>query len=427
MKSSRLYANINIHHAMSISQFIIYTILFVLLYNQVFLLITFFEKRKTTSRKMQLPSVLPTVTIMVPCFNEETTIARTVESLLSIDYPKDKISIFLLNDGSTDGTKDVINSYASGYPNIRVFHKENEGKWKTLNYGLQFIKSDFVGCLDADSFVEPNALKEIISCFNQNKSTMAVTPSLRVWQPNTIIRKVQSAEYDLGIFLRKSLSFLGAIHITPGPFSIFKKEVFSIIGPYRHAHNTEDLEIAMRMQKAGMTIDNAHNAIVYTVGPATVHKLYKQRVRWTGGFLKNIIDYRGMLFHKEHGHLSFWILPMTVIATISSLYLISVFVITTIVEIIKALQKLHLVNFNFTDFTFNFDWFYIDATAATFIGLSLVITLIASVSIGRVITNKKGLFTLDLIYFIVLYSFIAPFWLVKSVYHTVMFKETKWR
>ncbi len=417
----------NFSKPMTIAQFIVYMILFVLLYNQVFLLLTFFEKRKSTKRPLALPADLPTVTVIVPCFNEETTIQRTVESLLGLDYPKDKLSIFLINDGSTDGTRNVLDGYASGYPNIRVFHKGNEGKWKTLNHGLQHVTSEFVGCLDADSFVEPDALKQIISAFCHNPKAMAVTPSMRVWQPNTIIRKIQCAEYDLGIFIRKSFAFLGAIHITPGPFSIFRKKVFDILGPYRHAHNTEDLEIALRMQKAGMIIENAHNAIVYTVGPATPYKLYRQRVRWTGGYLKNMIEYRDMLFHRGHGHLSFWILPMTLIAVFSSLYLISVLVVTTITSLVTTLKELHLVNFNLPQFHFTFDWFFINTTAATFIGLFLMLTLIASIFIGRIITNKKQLFTLDLLYFIVLYSFIAPFWLIKSVYDTVMFRETKWR
>jgi cellulose synthase/poly-beta-1,6-N-acetylglucosamine synthase-like glycosyltransferase len=412
---------------MTISQFIVYSILFVLLYNQVFLLLTFLEKRKSASRIKTLPAFLPTVTVIVPCFNEEATIQRTVQSILALDYPMEKISIFLINDGSTDGTKAVLDSYASGYPNIRVFHKENEGKWKTLNYGLQHVQSEFVGCLDADSFVEPNALKEIIGTFNENPKAMAVTPSMRVWQPNTIIRQIQCAEYDLGIFIRKAFSFLGAIHITPGPFSIFRKKVFDTLGPYRHAHNTEDLEIALRMQKAGMTIDNAHNAIVYTVGPATPYKLYKQRVRWTGGYLKNMIAYRDMLFHRGHGHLSFWILPMTLITVFSSLYLISVFIITSISALIQNLKDLHLVNFDIPNISIKFDWFFINTTAATFIGLVLITTIIGSIFIGRIITNKKSLFTIDLIYFIVLYSFIAPFWLIKSVYDTVLFRENKWR
>jgi cellulose synthase/poly-beta-1,6-N-acetylglucosamine synthase-like glycosyltransferase len=428
MISSRFCVIIEFQGAMSIGQYIIYFVLFVLLYNQVFLLITFFEKRKKalTCKKSELPATFPTVTIIVPCFNEENTVRRTVESLLALDYPKDRLSIFLINDGSIDGTQAIMDSYAN-YSNIKVFHKANEGKWKTLNFGLQYVTSDMVGCLDADSFVESNALKEIVACFHENPAAMAVTPSMRVWQPNTIIRHVQSAEYDLGIFMRKAFSFLGSIHITPGPFSIFKKNVFEIIGPYRHAHNTEDLEIALRMQKAGMVIDNAHNAIVYTVGPATPYRLYRQRVRWTGGYLKNMIEYRDMLFHRNYGHLSFWVLPMTLIAVFSSLYLITAFLVTGITGIVHYLKDLHLINFDLPEFSFKLDWFFIDTTAASLIGLALILTILASVFIGRIITNKKKLFSLDLVYFITLYSFIAPFWLVRSVYDTVLFRETKWR
>jgi cellulose synthase/poly-beta-1,6-N-acetylglucosamine synthase-like glycosyltransferase len=412
---------------MGITEFISYAVLFILLYNQVFLLVTFFEKRSVNKIKHSLPKELPTVTIIVPCFNEQTTIQRTVESLLTLDYPKDKISLFLINDGSTDNTRSVLDGYASGYANIRVFHKVNEGKWRTLNYGLEYVTSEFVGCLDADSFVNPDALCEIISTFNAHPDAMAVTPSMRVWKPNTIVRRIQAAEYDLGIFVRKVFSFLGAIHITPGPFSIFKKKVFDIVGPYKHAHNTEDLEIALRMQKVGMIIENAHNAIVYTVAPASARLLYKQRVRWTGGFLKNLVDYRDMLFRRNYGHLSVAILPMTIVTVFASLYLIVVFVITTIAQLVKTLRDLNLVNFDFPAFKFKIDFFFMDTTAMVFIGMVLLITILTSVFIGRYITNNKKFFTLDVLCFILLYSFIAPFWLLTSVYNTLMSKETRWR
>ena len=97
------------------------------------------------------------------------------------------------------------------------------------------------------------------------------------------------------------MSLVNAIHVTPGPFSIFRKEVFDKIGKYKHAHTTEDIEIALRMQKHHMKIENAPDAYVYTNTPKTVKSLYKQRKRWIYGFIQNALDYRGLFFKKKYG------------------------------------------------------------------------------------------------------------------------------
>jgi len=82
------------------------------------------------------------------------------------------------------------------------------------------------------------------------------------------------------------LTYLNALHVTPGPFTIFRKDVFEKIGKYKHAHLTEDLEMALRMQKNNLKIANSHRSFVFTVTPNTFKTLHKQRSRWAYGFLK---------------------------------------------------------------------------------------------------------------------------------------------
>src|ERR1017187_5215166 len=113
----------------SISTAIFYIFIFLSVYVQVFFLITFLENRKKIiirNGKISLHNY-PSVSITVPCFNEEKTVYKTVRSLLALNYPKDKLKIFLIDDGSTDGTSNIINKF-SHYPNVQVFHKENGGK-----------------------------------------------------------------------------------------------------------------------------------------------------------------------------------------------------------------------------------------------------------------------------------------------------------
>ena len=118
------------------------------------------------------------------------------------------------------------------------------------------------------------------------------------------------------------LGFLGAIHVTPGPLTIFRKKVFDDLGPYRHAHNTEDMEIAYRMQKNHYKIEQCNDAYVYTNTPETIIKLYKQRLRWIYGFINNTIDYRKILFRKKYGNFSLFILPANIISIFAVIYLL---------------------------------------------------------------------------------------------------------
>ncbi|MBP6931581.1 MAG: glycosyltransferase family 2 protein, partial [Candidatus Pacebacteria bacterium] len=175
---------------------VIYIFSFLAVYVQVFFLVTFIEKRREINIRredIELPEY-PTVTVIVPCYNEERTVDVTVESLLSLNYPKDKLHIVVVDDGSKDGTWNQIQKYKD-HPQIEIIHKENGGKHTALNLGLDHAHSEFVGCLDADSTVHPETLKRIISFFS-NPDTMAVAPSIVIRDPKTMLQYAQRAEYD---------------------------------------------------------------------------------------------------------------------------------------------------------------------------------------------------------------------------------------
>src|SRR4051812_33011885 len=103
-----------------------YTLLFVSLYFEVFLLLTFLERRKVPAERVARSTNLPSVAIIVPCYNEQNGIAATLQSLLALEYPRDKFEIIIVDDGSTDRTFEIANTFSS--PHLRVFSKENGGK-----------------------------------------------------------------------------------------------------------------------------------------------------------------------------------------------------------------------------------------------------------------------------------------------------------
>lgn len=412
----------------SVSQAIFYILAFISTYVQVFLLLTFLENRKkiiqrTGGTKLER---YPGVTIVVPCWNEEKTIYKTVRSLLDMNYPKNKLHIFLVDDGSTDRTWEVINKFTK-YSNVRVFHKENGGKHTALNLGLENLETPYMGCLDADSFADPEALVRIMSYFEKNPKTMAVAPSIIVNNPRTIIQSAQKAEYYMSVYIKKMLAFMDAIHVTPGPLTIFKKKVFDDLGPYREAHNTEDMEIAYRMQKHHYPIEQCNDAFVYTNTPRTVKTLYKQRLRWIYGFINNTIDYRKLLFKKKYGNFSFFTVPGGVVSIFAASFLFYRMADAVGGFVVNNVEKYRTIGFHFSSKPINIDPFFINTQSFIFITLVLYSLVILSILIGHRMAKGKWSFPINIIYFFVIYSVIAPFWLMRAVWNTIASKKPSWR
>ncbi len=414
---------------MSILLISFYCISFLAVYVQVFLLVTFFENRKKIfirSGPITL-SNYPTVTIVVPCYNEEKTVSLTLDSLLSLDYPKDKLRIIVVDDGSRDKTWSILQDNYNSHPQISLFKKENGGKHTALNLGIENTTSEFIGCLDADSSVHPEALKRIITFFD-NPETMAVAPSIVVRDPKSILQYAQRAEYDMAHYTKKMLAFMQGIHVTPGPFSIFRKKVFDDLGYYRKAHHTEDQEIALRMHRHGYRIDHCPDAYVYTNSPNTIPKLYKQRVRWIYGFLKNASDYRDLFFKPSYGSIGMFTLPSGFISISGTIFLM-IFTVSRIYNYIahKVVQA-QALGFSsiFGGSNFSFDPFYINTKAFLLISVLLYILVIAALLNGRRMIHGRKMLSLDIILFIVIYTFIAPFWLIKACWNAVFSREVSW-
>ncbi|MEI6580959.1 MAG: glycosyltransferase family 2 protein [bacterium] len=412
----------------SFSNIMFYILTFLSVYVQVFFLVAFFEKKnKIIVRKGSIElDEYHGVTVIVPCYNESETIRGTINSLLDLDYPKDKLKLIIVDDGSKDNTFEIIKEFEK-YDNVRVFHKENGGKYTALNLGLEHTNTQFVGCLDADSFVDSQALKRIMTYF-YDKDVMAVAPSVVVYDPKNILQGAQKAEYDMAVYTKKMLAFLGGIHVTPGPFSIFRKKVFEDLGPYRHAHNTEDQEIALRMQKHHYRIEHCPDAYVYTVAPSSVRKLYRQRSRWIYGFIRNVMDYRKLLFKKEYGTLAFFTLPSGIISVLSVIFLFGIVIYNFFNFVAKKILQINTIGFNHTvsSQSFNFDFFFFDTKTIFFVSIILYTSIIVALLLGRNMLEGRIRFSFDILYFVIIYSLIAPFWLLKAIFNVLRSKESSW-
>ncbi|MFA5132393.1 MAG: glycosyltransferase family 2 protein [Candidatus Paceibacterota bacterium] len=410
----------------SILQGLMYPFLFLSMYFQVLLLISFFENKRRIKREEDHEvKVYPTATVAVPCWNEERTLAATLDSLLSLEYPKDKLSIVVVDDGSTDNTLAIARAYEQSHKDqITVLTKENGGKHTAVNMALERSNSELFGCLDADSFVTPTTLSVIVSYFDADPKVMAVTPCIHIRKPKTLIQRMQAIEYLMGVFLRKAYGSLDAIQVTPGPFSFFRREIFATIGNYHKAHNTEDFEITLRMHRAHMKIVNSHKALVYTVGPETAKGFFYQRLRWARGFLENSLDYKELFFKKEYGNFGMFTLPMAFLFFFYGLYAALFSYYSILSSVSTSVKKWLTVGFH--PHIPTFDIFYLNTTVMSFIIMVMLTMFLLVLYIGNTLSDDRQEFYRNFPLFFILYPLFVPLFLGRAIADTFMKRKNEW-
>jgi len=415
---------------------LVYTLLFISLYFEVFVLISFIvHKKKGGTEKHTTQNICtnafqsnaPSVTITVPCYNEEKTLAKTVNSLIALRYPSDKLAITIVNDGSSDNTSHIAHTFAKSHAQITVLDKENGGKASAMNLALSKSKSDLIGCLDADSTVAPDALLQLVKHF-KDETISAVTPAIMIIEPKNILQMMQRAEYMMGIFIRKVFSMLDSIIVTPGPFSIFRRSAVLELGEkndwWKHAHGTEDFEMGLRMQSNHKRIANEPLAKVMTLSPATLYDLYRQRIRWVYGFLMNALDYKHMIGNPHYGHVGLFVLPTAILSIFGAVVMFGIFIFNLLLQVVDIIVKLSTIGI--TVATPRIEWFYINTSATLFIVITLIGMVLAILHNASKLAETK-VHTKDTALYLLIYGLVAPLWLTGATVRAVAGKESKWR
>lgn len=404
---------------------VVFTLLFVSLFFEIFLLISFLQRRfeRVDIDATMGTRPLPSVAIIVPCFNEETALSASLQSLLALEYPHALLQIIVVDDGSTDDTLAVARTFAHD-SRVTILEKENGGKHTAMNMGLAHTSAELVGCLDADSVVAPSALMHIVPVFN-NSRIAAVTPGIHVRVPKTALQHMQHVEYRLSLFNRFILASLGAAFITPGPFSIFRASIVRELGAWRYAHSTEDMEMALRIQEAGYLIANAPRAIVHTTTPAHFPALFRQRVRWTYGWLRNAVDYRHMFGNWRYGNLGLVILPFAILSIFTGLYFF-----TRVLYYLGNAAYTAYVKYQYTGFHFQAsvpDPFFFNTSAILFLVWTSILLILVLITLGSFIGTGKRHPPAATPLFVIFYSFLVPLWLGAAVFRAVFKTGVRWR
>lgn len=412
---------------------IIYIAIYIGLFSSVFFLLSYIENLS----KIRDPPLrrFPFVSIVVPAWNEEKTIVRTIETLLALDYPKNKYEIIVVDDGSTDKTSEKVKQFIEKRRpevTIKLYKKENGGKGSAMNYGFKRAKGEIVVNMDADSFVESDALKKMLGYF-EDKKVAAVTPSMTIYKPKGFWLNLQLAEFMLGIYLRKVFDLNEAIHVVPGPFSAYRKNFLEKHGYFNEHNPTEDTEIAMRIQAKGYKIKNSIGARVYVKQPNNFKSILKQRLRWYYGFAKNAFHYKELFPPKRWDNLALLILPSAFASVLIAIALLFVFFYQSFISLKDSIVRFFVTNFDVRIF-YNFRWndikeFIYNSITNPFLLFTIIglIFLFITLYIAKKESKSKESLILAYIYFVLAYWLVYSFWwLYTFVYKCILRKKIKW-
>ncbi|MBL7054976.1 glycosyltransferase family 2 protein [Candidatus Woesearchaeota archaeon] len=391
-------------------------------------LLTIFKKKANLFEEIPLieDDKLPNVSFVISIYNEEKKIDKTIESLLAIDYPKNLFEIILVNDGSNDKTKEVVGRYTSNKNIIFIDNKKNKGKAVCLNQGISQAKGEFIACMDADSVVPKDILQKTLPFF-KNKKTGAVTIPVEVKNPKNFLEKIIEIEYIIGLSLfLKVLSFFDSIHVTPGPFSIYRISLIKKLGGFDEKSMVEDLEIAYRIQKLGYKIDCCISTYVKTIIPNNLKSLYTQRKRWYSGSLLTLYKHRSIIFNKEVGFFGYFI-PFSFALVVLGLSLFMASIYLGISNLVKQLSFYSLTNYNFLAHLSLTDIDLLNFSIFGFFGIFSIVATYFIAGVGlkiykvRILERKLGFASFFLLFF--LYQF---FWL-SSFSSVILARKIKWR
>ena len=299
----------------------------------------FKTKYKTRSKKYS-----PHVTVILPAYNEEAVIKKSVQSLVRSNYHK--ISIVIVDDGSSDDTWAVAQSLERRYKRVSAIHQKNAGKAAALNNAISRSSSDIIICVDADTLFPPQTISNLVRHF-ENETVGAVAGVVKVGNPNGILTKWQALEYVSGISIeRNAQALLGAIMIVPGACGAWRRSTLQEVGGFSSNTLAEDCDLALKIQGTKhYRILQDNEAISYTEAPQSLMALTKQRFRWTFGTMQSLWKHRHMVGNEQHGWLGVYVMPSAIIAIAVPILFWPLIIILTIINILSGNYEVILLFF----------------------------------------------------------------------------------
>ena len=297
----------------------------------------------------------PSISMLVPAYNEEATIQESVQALLTVAYAH--LEIVVVDDGSTDGTLAVLAStfdlvpvepiydrlvttrpvraiYRSRrFPHLVVASKEKGGKADALNAGLNLAGGELVCSIDADTILDPDGLRRLVRPFIRSGEVVAAGATIRVANgctvmkgrlatergPHRALAGIQAVEYLRAfLFGRPGWNRLGGNILISGAFGLFRRQSLLDTGGYAHTVG-EDMELVVRLRRHGYDtgrparVEFVPDPVAWTETPTSFRQLGRQRERWQRGFSDVLWRHRGVFMNPRYGMMGMVVLPAFVL------------------------------------------------------------------------------------------------------------------
>jgi peptidoglycan-N-acetylglucosamine deacetylase len=247
------------------------------------------------------------VSVLIPAYNEEKVIAKTVERILDSDYHA--LEIVVIDDGSQDNTSKVLRDRFGNDPRVTLLRVANSGKANALNIGLEKAKGEVVVALDADTQFARDTIPRLVRWFVDPK-VGAVAGNAKVGNRTNMITRWQALEYIVAQNLeRRALAALGTLTVVPGAVGAWRRSALLAQDGFRSDTLAEDQDLTISLQKAGYRVRFDSSAVAYTEAPSTFRGLARQRFRWAYGTLQCLWKYRSLTFNPRYGALGMVALP----------------------------------------------------------------------------------------------------------------------
>lgn len=280
----------------------------------------------------------PLVSVVLPVFNEEPVVERTLAALRASDYPR--LEVIAVDDGSTDRTLQILRDCARTWPGLRVLTQPNAGKSTASNQGIMAAAGEIVVTLDGDTLFEPQTVRMLARHFHDHdgrRPVGAVAGHVKVGNRRNVLTLWQSLEYISGICVtRMAEGVAGAISIVPGACAAWRKEALQQAGGYSHDTMAEDADLTLSLQRLGYDVVQENRAVAWTEAPMTVAGLAKQRLRWTYGNLQALWKHAGMLFRPKYGALGMIAMPYALLATLVPLLFLPLTVLMAVLNLLAG-------------------------------------------------------------------------------------------
>jgi cellulose synthase/poly-beta-1,6-N-acetylglucosamine synthase-like glycosyltransferase len=290
-------------HKVMVHIFLLFGML--LIVRHIFLIFAAWQRHKQLPIAQTMKD-LPSVTIIIPAYNEEAVIHDSLSSLLQLNYPD--VEIIMIDDGSTDKTVSIAKALQCKNlkRTLHIITQTNAGKASALNTGLHHAMGELVLCVDSDSKLSPDSLRWGVEHFNDPK-VVAVAGHVEVVNPSSLLTRFQQLEYQISQnFVRRGLSWFGVVTVIPGPVGLFKTQALLDISGYKEDKNlfAEDADLTVRLLAKGWRIVSEDRMVASTEAPEKIYPLLRQRYRWKRGIYQTLhLNFFELILAKKNRQL----------------------------------------------------------------------------------------------------------------------------